>query len=37
MDVVPGAGHAVVVEAPESVAGRLQSFLERCGREGVHS
>ena len=37
MDVVPGAGHAVVVEAPESVAERLQSFLARCGREGVHS
>jgi 3-oxoadipate enol-lactonase len=37
MDVVPGAGHSVVVEAPEAVAERLQSFLARCGREGVHS
>lgn len=35
LEVVPGAGHAVVVEAPERVARILESFLARVMREGV--
>jgi pimeloyl-ACP methyl ester carboxylesterase len=35
LEVVPGAGHAVVVEAPDRVAQILESFLARVMREGV--
>jgi pimeloyl-ACP methyl ester carboxylesterase len=35
LEVVDGAGHAVVVEAPDEVARILESFLARVTREGV--
>jgi pimeloyl-ACP methyl ester carboxylesterase len=37
LEVVPGAGHAVVVEAPARVAAVLETFLARVGREGEPS
>lgn len=35
LEVVPGAGHAIVVEAPDRVAQILESFLARVSGEGV--
>ncbi len=35
LEIVEGAGHAVVVEAPDAVARILESFLARVAREGV--
>lgn len=37
LEIVPGVGHALVVEAPDRVASVLQSFLARLGPEGVES